>query len=284
MYVHIHRTYYLYKVVHVCALKLLQSMWERQRPHQTRGPLEYYARPKKLTAPALTTLVLRRGTRRVIQHKLGTQAQVIPLQPARQPVQRQSNSSALLGRRLLQRFIKSAAGERASDLRVSLSGGSLVLANLELNLDALLGRLPLRVERAYARQLRVTVPWTALATQAIQARPGGRPCCSQMPPSTPQAMSSWRGGRVCCSLPHGALPCMCAWISCTWARPPASLPARAFVQELGCDFMAVKLPNVTCIPCTAVVADSCCAFVLKRCIACIPCQTPGRPCRWSWTP
>ncbi len=72
--------------------------------------------------------------------------------------------------RLLQRFIKSAAGERASDLRVSLSGGSLLLTNLELNLDALVGRLPLRVERAYARQLRVTVPWTALATQPIQAR------------------------------------------------------------------------------------------------------------------
>ncbi|KAK9844032.1 hypothetical protein WJX81_002459 [Elliptochloris bilobata] len=70
--------------------------------------------------------------------------------------------------RLLQRFIKSAAGERASDLRVSLSGGSLVLANLELNLESLLGRLPLQVERAYARQLRITVPWTALATQPIQ--------------------------------------------------------------------------------------------------------------------
>jgi hypothetical protein len=53
---------------------------------------------------------------------------------------------------------------------VSLSGGSLLLTNLELNLDALVGRLPLRVERAYARQLRVTVPWTALATQPIQAR------------------------------------------------------------------------------------------------------------------
>jgi hypothetical protein len=72
--------------------------------------------------------------------------------------------------RLLQRFIKSAAGERASDLRVSLSGGSLLLTNPELNLDALVGRLPLRVERAYARQVRVTVPWTALATQPIQAR------------------------------------------------------------------------------------------------------------------
>ena len=93
-----------------------------------------------------------------------------PLQPADTQCRASTDSQTLLERRLLQRFIKSAAGERASDLRVSLSGGSLVLANLELNLDALLRRLPLRVERAYARQLRVTVPWTALATQPIQAR------------------------------------------------------------------------------------------------------------------
>ncbi len=83
-------------------------------------------------------------------------------------------------RRLLQRFIRSAAGERASDLRVSLSGGSLLLTNLELNLDSLLGHLPVQVERAYARQLRISVPWTALATQPIQAH--RRSACPPAPP------------------------------------------------------------------------------------------------------
>ena len=43
-----------------------------------------------------------------------------------------------------------------------------VLHRLELNLDPLLGRLPVRVSRAYARQLQLSVPWTALATQPIQ--------------------------------------------------------------------------------------------------------------------
>jgi len=61
-------------------------------------------------------------------------------------------------------------GGRARERPARVAGGSILLTNLELNLDALVGRLPLRVERAYARQLRVNVPWTALATQPIQAR------------------------------------------------------------------------------------------------------------------
>ncbi len=44
-----------------------------------------------------------------------------------------------------------------------------VLHRLELNLDPLLGRLPVSVSRAYARQLQLSIPWTALATQPIQA-------------------------------------------------------------------------------------------------------------------
>ena len=73
--------------------------------------------------------------------------------------------------RLLARFVVYASGEAGADLRVSLSaGGTLVLHRLELNLDPLLGRLPVRVKRAFARQLRISVPWTALTTQPIQAR------------------------------------------------------------------------------------------------------------------
>ena len=70
--------------------------------------------------------------------------------------------------RLLRRFIKSADGQASSNLRVSLSRGSVVLHNLELDLDELLHKLPLRVERAFARQLRIVIPWTSLATQPIQ--------------------------------------------------------------------------------------------------------------------
>ena len=70
--------------------------------------------------------------------------------------------------RLLRRFIKSADGQASSNLRVSLSRGSVVLQNLELDLDELLHKLPVRVERAFARQLRIVIPWTSLATQPIQ--------------------------------------------------------------------------------------------------------------------
>ena len=70
--------------------------------------------------------------------------------------------------KLLRRYIKSAEGRSGSSLRVSLSGGSVVLHNLELNLETLLHGLPVTVERAFARQLRLVIPWTSLATQPIQ--------------------------------------------------------------------------------------------------------------------
>lgn len=72
--------------------------------------------------------------------------------------------------RLLRRFIKRAAGEETSQLRVSLSRGSVALHNLELNLDELTARLPVSVKRAFARQLTITVPWTSFASQPLQAR------------------------------------------------------------------------------------------------------------------
>lgn len=71
--------------------------------------------------------------------------------------------------RLLKRFVKSAEGRSGSSLRVSLSGGSVVLHNLELNLEPLLQNLPITVERAFARELKIRIPWASLATQPIQA-------------------------------------------------------------------------------------------------------------------
>ena len=67
----------------------------------------------------------------------------------------------------LKSFIKTASGEEASKLRVSLSRG-VVLHNLELNLDRLTSKLPLRIERAFAKQLTLRISWTALAQQPIQ--------------------------------------------------------------------------------------------------------------------
>ncbi len=73
--------------------------------------------------------------------------------------------------RLLQSYVKSAQGRSGSELRVVLSGGSLTLHSLELNLDPLLATFPfLKIHRAYAQQLRLVIPWTSLATQPIQVQ------------------------------------------------------------------------------------------------------------------
>ena len=68
---------------------------------------------------------------------------------------------------LLKSFIKTASGEEASKLRVSLSKG-VVLHNLELNLDSLTTNLPLRIERAYAKQLTLRFSLATLASQPPQ--------------------------------------------------------------------------------------------------------------------
>ncbi len=70
--------------------------------------------------------------------------------------------------RLLSRFVKIAAGSDGSDLRASLQGGNVSLHNLELNLDSLLHKLPVAVERAFAMQLTVSIPWTRLNSQPIE--------------------------------------------------------------------------------------------------------------------
>lgn len=70
--------------------------------------------------------------------------------------------------RLLRKYIKSAGGEAGSELRVSLSAsGSVELYNLELDLQALMGRLPVAVRRAFAHRLTVTVRWASLTIQVM---------------------------------------------------------------------------------------------------------------------
>ena len=64
-------------------------------------------------------------------------------------------------------------------LQVSFSRGNvLTLHNLELNLAPLLGGAAALadVRRAFARRLSITIPWTALTTQPIQARG----CCARL--------------------------------------------------------------------------------------------------------
>eukprot|EP00873_Tetraselmis_striata_P036307 jgi/Tetstr1/456571/TSEL_043291.t2 len=72
--------------------------------------------------------------------------------------------------RLLRRFIKSADGQTGSGLRATFAGGSLVLHDLELNLDPLVGDLPVRVHRAFARELRLDIPWRSLGSQPLEIR------------------------------------------------------------------------------------------------------------------
>ncbi|KFM26791.1 hypothetical protein F751_0723 [Auxenochlorella protothecoides] len=69
--------------------------------------------------------------------------------------------------RLLRSFIRSSAESRGSTLKVSFSSrGTLLLHNLELDLDALVPGL--RVHKALARALEITIPWAGLSSQPIQ--------------------------------------------------------------------------------------------------------------------
>ena len=69
--------------------------------------------------------------------------------------------------RLLSRFVK-GAGKTGSDVRASLSGGGVVLHNLELDLTSLFEGVPVAVDRALASRLTVAIPWTSLGSQPIQ--------------------------------------------------------------------------------------------------------------------
>lgn len=72
--------------------------------------------------------------------------------------------------RALSRFIRTAEGQE--NLRVNVQrGGSLLLTNLELNLDPVMASLPgFTVSRAFAMRLHVTIPWTNLFGAPIQVQ------------------------------------------------------------------------------------------------------------------
>lgn len=99
--------------------------------------------------------------------------------------------------RFLQRFVRTAAGEDVAALRVALTDGALVLTDVDLNLAgartcaalhwacgardapratvcsvsaALLPAGRVSVQRAYAAELRVSVPWGTIATDPVEAR------------------------------------------------------------------------------------------------------------------
>ena len=69
--------------------------------------------------------------------------------------------------RWLQKFVK---GSQEGAFKASLSGGGgLELHNLDLDLSS---ALPAGIEsrRAFARSLRIKIPWTALNTQPIEVK------------------------------------------------------------------------------------------------------------------
>ncbi len=70
--------------------------------------------------------------------------------------------------RLLKRFIKTE--DATSDLRVRLNKGSVLLHDLDLNLDSLFAhsRSPIAVRRAFTKTLTVKIPWTALGTRPME--------------------------------------------------------------------------------------------------------------------
>ncbi len=74
--------------------------------------------------------------------------------------------------RLLRRFVKTSAEGSGNDLRVTFASpsGSIVLHNLELNLDFFPVPAGVCVKRAFARQLKVLIPWASLAIRPIEVR------------------------------------------------------------------------------------------------------------------
>lgn len=67
-------------------------------------------------------------------------------------------------------LVPGPAGSSAANLRASLKGGHVVLKNLELDLSSLLQGLPLQPTRAFAGQLKLDVPWTALSSQPTRVQ------------------------------------------------------------------------------------------------------------------
>eukprot|EP00850_Spirogloea_muscicola_P022149 SM000279S10395 [mRNA] locus=s279:126497:131115:- [translate_table: standard] len=57
------------------------------------------------------------------------------------------------------KYIKNAEDASVSDLRVSVTGGAVIFRNVELNIE---------VERTFARELHINIPWTSLATEPVE--------------------------------------------------------------------------------------------------------------------
>jgi hypothetical protein len=105
--------------------------------------------------------------------------------------------------RVLQQFIRSSSEGDASTFRASLAGSSgIALQNLDLNLDSLLRGVPfIAVDRAFAKSLRVNIPWAALGSKPIEvtvsfAAPTAPPFSLPLDSHRPR-LSSAGGARHC---------------------------------------------------------------------------------------
>jgi len=70
--------------------------------------------------------------------------------------------------RILRKFVKSSQEGEFGSFKASLSGGGVLLHNLELDLDSLLPPGVVASRRAFARSLRIKIPWTSLNSQPIE--------------------------------------------------------------------------------------------------------------------
>ena len=73
--------------------------------------------------------------------------------------------------RLLDKFVKKSQEGNAPKFKASLSGvRGFVLHNLELDLASVIPAALLVSHRAFARSLKIRIPWTGLNTQPIEVR------------------------------------------------------------------------------------------------------------------
>ena len=69
--------------------------------------------------------------------------------------------------------MRAVEGKSAANLRVVLDNNSLVLRQVELNLSALTAGARLGVERAFAAELRVHIPWGSIASAPLEVTLSG---------------------------------------------------------------------------------------------------------------
>ena len=71
--------------------------------------------------------------------------------------------------RLLEKFVKKSQEGNAGSFKASMSGvGGFNLHNLELDLSSVVPANLLECRRAFARSLKIQIPWTALNTLPIE--------------------------------------------------------------------------------------------------------------------